>query len=619
MFAYTKYTKSTLGVRQIGQSMTQYLILMFMLAVGSLVTIGNASNAGRHQIAAVSHEVAGDHAGSVRNTTEAQKSSGYASASASLPYSMSSNSSNPVTNPTGDTPTSPADPGDTPASTDPSNPITNPDGTNPGGTNPDGTNPDGTNPDGTNPDGTNPDGTNPDGTNPDGTNPDPEEIQCTTTWEDEKYQSGECDGWWCEVTGNFVGEVKAAANVVMDFLTGVLQGIGDQINDLWELLKNPGVLLDVAKAFIDDPKGTIESIISSVVDDVQTVMNCGPQDVGRIVGQNVNPAVALRVLDKLADIAGNARLADYVTNKRRDIECLSFPAGTPIWTANGLVNIEQITKGNIVNSRNENNFINSQQKVTALHSRVAKGFHRITTEKGIIEVTEEHPFWVQGKGWVEAKDIEWEDPIATVDGDVISYQNDYIEGSVKVFNFSVSETHSYFAGNFGAWVHNVDCDIRGPSFTRALNSFVNDVNSSNFAKWKNDAIADGVNPDHIKDIIYEGSLQKGVNIWGNNWKKYYSEISGTDYPGPPSHAHHLVEKGSTSPAAIANRQILEDAGINVQLHRENLTWAPNEAGIHGSTPQQALNSLLNDAIQGKTGQAKIDAINDALRSWSEQY
>jgi hypothetical protein len=33
--------------KQTGQSMTQYLVLTFMLAVGSLLTIGNASQAGR--------------------------------------------------------------------------------------------------------------------------------------------------------------------------------------------------------------------------------------------------------------------------------------------------------------------------------------------------------------------------------------------------------------------------------------------------------------------------------------------------------------------------------------------------------------------------------------------
>jgi len=41
----------------------------------------------------------------------------------------------------------------------------------------------------------------------------------------------------------------------------------------------------------------------------------------------------------------------------------------------------------------------------------------------------------QGKGWVEAQDLESEDP----------------------YNFSVKDTPNYFAGKQGLWAHNVSC------------------------------------------------------------------------------------------------------------------------------------------------------------------
>ena len=58
---------------------------------------------------------------------------------------------------------------------------------------------------------------------------------------------------------------------------------------------------------------------------------------------------------------------------------------------------------------NEESFVNKTQSVVGLLGRTADGYHRIQTEKGIIEATTEHLFWAQDdKGWVEAKDFEWE-------------------------------------------------------------------------------------------------------------------------------------------------------------------------------------------------------------------
>ena len=453
---------------QSGQSMTQYLILMFVMTLGSLTAFGQFGQKGQHQIALVAGEIAGKAGSALSSSgsgsaptdtsnTGNQSNSPYSGAGTSsstpnpTPPSGTANG-NPVTNPTGSN-TTPAVPSNPPPDTVANNPVTHP--SNGGTTAPSNTSEAGNQTNGGSTDGQ----TAPTGQTSLGggtTLPEPEEVQCETTWEDPAYTAGDCDGWVCEVTGNFYAKAKVAANTVIDFLKGIFEGMGDQLNDLWTLLKDPSVLLDIAEQFIDKPKETIEGIVAGVVGDAKKVMECGPADIGRVIGQNANPIVVLKIIGKLTP---NKKLAEYIKKKEYEIDCLSFPAGTPIWTPNGKVSIESILKGSLVNSRDENNFSNNPQSVLALHSRTAQGYQRIKTEKGIIEVTQEHPFWVQGKGWVEAKDIEWEDPIATIDGDVISYQNDFIKEPVKVYNFSVDKTHNYFAGSFGAWVHNVDCDI----------------------------------------------------------------------------------------------------------------------------------------------------------------
>lgn len=279
-----------------------------------------------------------------------------------------------------------------------------------------------------------------------------DDIECESTWEDARYTADTDNRWWNPL--DWEDDVKAAAAVVWDFFEGALAGLGDQVEDLWNLLKDPTVLWDVAKAFITDPKGTITAIVEDLGEQAQRVLNCGPKDIGRVIGQNINPAIAIKLLGKLGSISGNAKLADYADDFSRRFQCASFPAGTEIWTPDGRVAIENIVVGTVVNSRNEFDFIDEPQSVSMLLGRVADGYQHIKTEAGIIRTTPEHPLWVQGKGWVVASDVVTEDPLATINGDVLVLTNLYVERATQVFNFSVANTPNYFAGEMGLWVHN---------------------------------------------------------------------------------------------------------------------------------------------------------------------
>ncbi len=287
-----------------------------------------------------------------------------------------------------------------------------------------------------------------------------DKVECESSWDDEAYKAEECTGhWYCFAT-EFTSQLKAAANVVWDFVTGVMAGLKDQVTDLWELLTDPGVLLDLAKQFVDDPKGTLMGIVEGIGEDVQKVLECGPKDIGRIIGQNINPMTPVKVISKLAKLSGNADLAKYAKKLEKDITCASFPENTTIWSQSGNFKIQDVVEGMAVSSRNQNDLVNQTQNVVGVITRHAKGYHQLKTEKGVISATPEHPFWVQGKGWVPIKDIEWEDPIVTIDGDVVVYDNDYVNEEIRVYNFTVDETSTYFAGEIGAWVHNTSCQIQ---------------------------------------------------------------------------------------------------------------------------------------------------------------
>ncbi|HVK03441.1 MAG TPA: polymorphic toxin-type HINT domain-containing protein [Armatimonadaceae bacterium] len=77
-----------------------------------------------------------------------------------------------------------------------------------------------------------------------------------------------------------------------------------------------------------------------------------------------------------------------------------------------------------------------------------------------ITATSEHPFFVEGRGWVELGQVGIGSEIVTRAGPknlvVQSVSRSRHSEGVAVYNFEVEGTHTYFVGNArgGAWVHN---------------------------------------------------------------------------------------------------------------------------------------------------------------------
>ncbi len=280
------------------------------------------------------------------------------------------------------------------------------------------------------------------------------EVKCESHWKEDKYQSKECNGRWFCGLRDFPDNIKAAAHVIYDFFEGVASGIGDQLNGLWALLKDPTVLYEIAKAFIDNPKGVIEEIVKGLGADVEKVLKCGPKDVGKVIGQYASPVMALKVITKVAKITKSKKLEDFAAKIDCNIKYASFAAGTLVWTDKGKVAINDIQIGQSVYSRNKTSHQDQLQKVTKTFGRTATGYYLLTTEFETLKVTEEHPLWLQGKGWTKVSEVTANDVIASLDGDVLILDNKKIETPLQVYNFSVANTPSYFVGESKLWAHN---------------------------------------------------------------------------------------------------------------------------------------------------------------------
>ena len=84
----------------------------------------------------------------------------------------------------------------------------------------------------------------------------------------------------------------------------------------------------------------------------------------------------------------------------------------------------------------------------------------ITIDGEEIVTTNNHPFYVQGRGFIDAGSLLVGDKLVSVNGEDLIVEDYYIELTeepVSVYNFQVEDFHTYFVGDCAVWVHNAEC------------------------------------------------------------------------------------------------------------------------------------------------------------------
>lgn len=190
-----------------------------------------------------------------------------------------------------------------------------------------------------------------------------------------------------------------------------------------------------------------------------------------------------------------------------------FVAGTLVHTKDGLVPIEQIKVGDWVLSKSEhgkgdqdykqvvNTFVHEDKTVRNIYYGTTDGSNYVSD----LYVTDNHPFWVVGRGWTRADLLEGGQELELADGSrVMVFANqpvfrsqqqgvgwstcfqdadlgaefDFINQTVvqthvpvdseilystdpflklRVYSFEVEDFHTYYVGEMGVWLHNADC------------------------------------------------------------------------------------------------------------------------------------------------------------------
>jgi RHS repeat-associated protein len=134
----------------------------------------------------------------------------------------------------------------------------------------------------------------------------------------------------------------------------------------------------------------------------------------------------------------------------------SFVAGTLVHTQQGIIAIEDVHIGDMVWSYNEKTGEQEWNKVVHLiQGDQEYELVILRLENGdTIEATTEHPFWVIGHGWQYAKMLVTGDILSLINGNIKIAEIIFDKRSVFVYNFNVSNAHTYYIGNDGILVHN---------------------------------------------------------------------------------------------------------------------------------------------------------------------
>ncbi|WP_196758770.1 polymorphic toxin-type HINT domain-containing protein, partial [Moraxella catarrhalis] len=164
--------------------------------------------------------------------------------------------------------------------------------------------------------------------------------------------------------------------------------------------------------------------------------------------------------------SGGKRVVQAVQSKTVNHACTvyCFTAGTLIHTIHGLKPIETIEHGDLIWSRQEFGDEYDYRPVIATKATPNQEIYEVVVKHSnnsteTFKTTKEHPFWVEGIGWLKASLLEQGMTLLDKHGlpNVTIISQTKLDHTETVYNFEVQDFHTYHIGEYGVWVHNADC------------------------------------------------------------------------------------------------------------------------------------------------------------------
>ncbi len=255
-----------------------------------------------------------------------------------------------------------------------------------------------------------------------------------------------------------------------------------------------------------------------------------------------------------------SRGMDRLRGSRSTPPISCFPAGTPVLMADGSEKpIERVRPGDRVHTADEWSAERRSGQVTRTYARDADHLLTIRTKDGRkIEATPEHPFWVEGKGFVTARRLARSDLLTDAEGRTAAIAGVTARrGRFRVYNLEVARTHTYFAGEAAWWVHNDCTDDAVDAYRRFGDGSIwryeppGGLRGPSGENWpfhdvyrRGDDIYDRMR--HGDDPVPFDDWRQG---WGDQWTGgYFDEWSEMDYWYYPRHTDHT--RGIDPPGGV---------------------------------------------------------------------
>lgn len=128
----------------------------------------------------------------------------------------------------------------------------------------------------------------------------------------------------------------------------------------------------------------------------------------------------------------------------------SFPPGTLIKTPVGSVKIEELKVGDIVTSFKEDNILDS--KIRKIFKYERDFYYSLSAGDYSVKASAEHPFYIGGGEFKVISKLVSGDTVYVLENDKLVSKtvtsNTKIDKSTPVYNLTVDNTNTYFAGGF---------------------------------------------------------------------------------------------------------------------------------------------------------------------------
>jgi hypothetical protein len=254
-------------------------------------------------------------------------------------------------------------------------------------------------------------------------------------------------------------------------------GVADKASTAADRLRDSqafAMAIDRKNAQIADMNGRIDLVLGSLTGLHSQVKTPLPNDSDAIPDSAVTPPTSSaanywwtwwdKYNEKDIPYRKPIEMAQYsnstVYSQRYEVNPSCFSAGTEVLTAIGPVAIERLQIGDRVLAQDVDSGDLEYKPVLGTTVRPPVEMVLMTTSNGDLRTTRGHPFWIVGRGWRMAKELQVGDHIHCLDGSA-TVTAAHAEPPEKAYNLIVADFGTYFVGDGKILVH--DNTVRLPT------------------------------------------------------------------------------------------------------------------------------------------------------------